>query len=297
MQETRRQRPIRSGCRLQVQRSGLGGGRAARIDHDEFAAAGSLLVEILHQRRHRLGRVAAREEHGLGPRNIGDRKGEAAIDAESLEPGGCSRRHAEPPIVVDVRGADRHPGELAEQVGLLVGQAAAPEHGDRVGAVLSLDRGQAARHEIERFVPTGGTEWVALPVADERRQQTVGRVEQGGCCPSLAAETSAIGGKIARRDGQASVVGGQQRHAALQGTIRAVGVGRPYLRSRLGQWAVMLVHRATDCPAAGPLQPWSVTNGPIIGWPTRLGRGAGSEARSLRALPCLLQRSRFLGEP
>ena len=47
----------------------------------------------------------------------------------------AAERHAEAAVVVDLRGAQRDPGELAELVGLLVGQPAAAEAADRVAAV------------------------------------------------------------------------------------------------------------------------------------------------------------------
>ncbi len=184
MQEAGRQRAIGAGRRLQVQGSGLGGGGAARVDHDELAAAGALLVEILHQRRHCLGRVAARQQHGLGTRDVGDREGQAAIDAEGFQPGRRGRGHAEPPIIVDIGRADRDPGEFPEQVGLFVGQAATPEDGDRIGAVLLLDRGEAARHEVERLVPTGGTERVRLSGRGRAASGAV-RVSPAGRRPSI----------------------------------------------------------------------------------------------------------------
>ena len=54
------------------------------------------------------------------------------------------RRHAPAAVVVDLAGAERDPGELAELVGLLVGQPAAAEHGDRVGPALGLESRAAA---------------------------------------------------------------------------------------------------------------------------------------------------------
>ena len=61
--------------------------------------------------------------------------GMPAVDAE--RPGRCGGRrgHAEPAVVVDVRRAQPDPGELAQLVGLLVGQPAAAEAAHRVRPV------------------------------------------------------------------------------------------------------------------------------------------------------------------
>ena len=60
-----------------------------------------------------------------------DRERQPAVDAEGPVARRRGRRHAEPAVVVDVPGAERDPRELAELVGLLVGQPAAAEDADR----------------------------------------------------------------------------------------------------------------------------------------------------------------------
>ena len=54
-----------------------------------------LLLEILHDRRHRLGGVGANQQDRFGPRDVLEREGQAAIDAEGAQAGGGGRGHAE----------------------------------------------------------------------------------------------------------------------------------------------------------------------------------------------------------
>ena len=62
-------------------------------------------------------------------------EGKYPVDAECPHRSRSHRGHAEPPVVVDVGCPENDTGELAHQVGLLVGERAAAEHPDRLGAV------------------------------------------------------------------------------------------------------------------------------------------------------------------
>ncbi len=85
---------------------------------------------------------------------------------------GGRRRHAEPAVVVDRRGAQRDPDELAQRVRLLVGQPAAAERADAVRSVAllaELDRGGDQRSSAssqeaspQRAAPVAGV------LADQR---------------------------------------------------------------------------------------------------------------------------------
>ena len=112
-------------------------------------------VEVLHGRRHGVRRVGADEQDRGGLGDIGQRERQPAVDAERAVAGGGGRGHAEPAVVVDHRRAQRDPGELAERVGLLVGQTAAAEAADRVAAVALLGAGDRRDHALERLVPGG----------------------------------------------------------------------------------------------------------------------------------------------
>ena len=64
-----------------------------------------------------------------------------------------ARRHAEAAVVVDVGRAERDARELAQQVGLLVCQRPAAEHGDGVAAVTALDLGEPAARRARGLRP------------------------------------------------------------------------------------------------------------------------------------------------
>ncbi len=97
--------------------------------------------------------IAADQKHRRGPRNVLQRERQAAIDPERTQPRRGGRRHAEAAVVVDVGGPQRDAGEFAQHVGLLVGEAAAAEHADRVGTRCRLDRTQVGGDAVERLVP------------------------------------------------------------------------------------------------------------------------------------------------
>jgi hypothetical protein len=105
VQHAERQREVGAGGELQVQGGFAGSRGAARVGHDERAAARALFGEQAHDGRHGLGEVAAGEEHGVGSRQVGERERQAPVDAERLVLPGGGGRHAEPSVVVDLAGA------------------------------------------------------------------------------------------------------------------------------------------------------------------------------------------------
>ncbi len=131
------------------------------------------------------------------------------------------RGHAEPAVVVDVRRAQRDPGELAQRVRLLVGQAAAAEDGDRVGAVRGLRRRGFRRDAVQRLVPAG---------RDERRARAPAPAASSAAPGSRAARPTSSpsgtgrrgwSGSPARLDRDSAAVDAQ-RHPALQRAVRAM---------------------------------------------------------------------------
>ncbi len=105
--------------------------------------------------------------------------------------GGRGRGHAEPAVVVDARGPERHPGELAQEIGLLVGEGAASENADRVRPVppaRALDRfGDAA----ERVFPAHGTKDPA-GITHERSGEPLGVGEEPRGRPALDAKGPSV---------------------------------------------------------------------------------------------------------
>ena len=133
-------REVRAGHRLQV---------------DAGAVVGELGGRACAGGRSRSARRLPGPRRGARPRAASSRRGccrrssTASAPPRSASGNGSPRSmpkarlagrggaaHAEPTVVVDVRRAQHRPGELAQRVGLLVGQPAAAEHRDGVVAVL-----------------------------------------------------------------------------------------------------------------------------------------------------------------
>ena len=156
VQQTIGKRRVGPRPQTQMHRRPLRRRRAPRIGDDQRAAVALLRLEVPHDRRHRLGQIGPDEQNRFGARNVFERKRQAAIDAERARRSRGRRRHAEPAVVVDVRRAERHPRELAEQVRLLVGQRPAAEDADRIASVSRRGRGETpkrcdrARHPIRQ---------------------------------------------------------------------------------------------------------------------------------------------------
>ena len=204
----------------------VGGRRTPRVDHDDLPAALAQRVEVAGRRRHGLGQVGADQHQHVGLLEVGERERQPAVEPEGPVAGRRGRRHAPAAVVVDLAGAQRDPGELAELVGLLVGQPAAAEDRDRVGAV----RRPAARRAGRRRGRAPRPRWPARssPVARSRTSGVVSRSrcrEQPGGGPALAAQArprltgNSSHGLDLRRPAP------RQRHAALQRAVGAVGVG------------------------------------------------------------------------
>ena len=176
-----RERQVGAGHRLEEQVGAVGGRRAPRVDHDHLAAALAQPVEVPGRRRHRLGEVGADEHHHVGLLDVGERERQPAVDPERPVAGRGGRRHAPAAVVVDLAGAERDPGELAELVGLLVGEPAAAEHRDAVRSALPAQLEQPGRDQVERLVPRS------------RAQLT------RACGRAAAGWSAARGGRAARR--------------------------------------------------------------------------------------------------
>lgn len=183
VQDAERQSEIGAGRGREVQARELGGRRPPRVDDDQVGAP-----QVLGERRHRLGRVGPGEQHDVGVAQIGDGERHPAIGPERLAPRGGGRGHAEPAVVVDLRRPERDAGELAEQVGLFVGQPPAAEDRDGVRSVCFLEFPQFPRDEVEREVPADGLEDAVLAhhragQAPRRRQELAGSSSPSGTGP------------------------------------------------------------------------------------------------------------------
>src|SRR6185312_15243737 len=95
-------------------------------------------------------------------------------------------------VVVDVPGAQRDARELAQLVGLLVGQAPAAEARDGVGAVLRLSAQDRGRDAVEGLVPGDGPQRGTLVIASQWRGEPVGMAQQRSRGGALPAQPAAV---------------------------------------------------------------------------------------------------------
>ena len=146
------QRHVGAGAELQH----LGGvatqAHAARVHHDQLAAALGELLEIGRGDRVVLDRVGADDDGDIGVLDLVEGRGDRTR-ADVLH----QRRHrggmAEPGAVIDVVVAEALADQLLEEIGLLVGAFGRAEAGDRLPAVSLCQRGEAAGGDVERLVP------------------------------------------------------------------------------------------------------------------------------------------------
>jgi hypothetical protein len=224
VQHTEREREVGAGDRLEHDVGAVGGRGAARVDHDDLPAVLADAVEVAGRRRHRLGEVGADEDDDVGVLDVGQREGQPPVHPERAGGGGGGRAHAPAAVVVDLAGAERDPGELPELVGLLVGEAAAAEHGHAVGAVLGLDLTDPAGDQVEGLVPGGARPLPRGPVADQRGGQPLPVPEEPGRGPALAAQRPFVDRELRPRLHRRRPAT-HEGHAALQRAVGAVGPG------------------------------------------------------------------------
>ena len=139
-----------------------------------------------------------------------------------------------------LRGAQRDPRELAQLVGLLVGQPAAAEHRHGVRArALARIAAQPVGDEVERARPS-----VAGSSSPSHRGPAgvvsrSGALQDRGGGPALLAQPAAVGREVAAVDRDACRRPGGERLGALQRAVRAVrrdrrSCHRCYTRRRRG---------------------------------------------------------------
>ena len=192
VQHAERERQVGAGHRLEEQVGAVGGRRPPRVDHDHPAAALTQPVEVTGGRRHRFGEVGADKHHHVGLLDVGERERQPAVDPEGTVAGRGGRRHAPAAVVVDLAGAEGDPGELAELVGLLVGEPAASEHRDAVRSALPAQLEQPGRDQVERLVPRSRAQLARGAVAEQRAGQPLAVAAQLGGRPPLAAQRALV---------------------------------------------------------------------------------------------------------
>ena len=123
------QRGVASGLHGQEQVARARERRNARILDDDLCALLARLPDVVRRDRRAFGDVRAGDPDDVGADHVRPRVGRP-VDAERFLVGCAGADHAQPSVVVDVRRLQAHPGELAEQVGLLGRQARAAQQAD-----------------------------------------------------------------------------------------------------------------------------------------------------------------------
>ena len=137
VQDAVEERRVASRLDRQEQVAGPRNRRDARIHDHDLGPLLAGLPDVVRGDRRAFGDVGAADQDHVRAKDVTPGVGRA-IDAERLLVARTGAHHAEPAVVVDVRGAQTHVGELAHQVGLLGGQAGAREDRERVAPVRSL---------------------------------------------------------------------------------------------------------------------------------------------------------------
>ena len=240
---------VGAGLDLQVQRRRGGGRRTTGVHDDQRPAGRAHPGEVLHHRRHRLGQVAPDQQDGTGRGDVGQRERHPAVQPEGPHRACRGRAHAEAPVVVDLARPQSDPGELAQQVSLLVGQAAASEDPDRVRTGQCLRGAEAVGGAVQGLLPARLPQRAVPAVPDQRGREPARRVQQRRRGPALAAEPALAGLH------DCGACRGREGHGALQRAVRAVGGHRrgrqqagAHLHTVLGRDAapVSRVFRACD---------------------------------------------------
>ena len=201
-----------------------GQGHDAWILHDQLGATVAGTPDVARRDRERLGDVGSGDPHHIGQRDVAPRV-RCPVDAEGLLVAGAGRHHAVPAVVVEVCGVQGEPGELPDQVALLVRQRHARQHRERVVAVGRLDAADLADHLVESSAPRDRSKparggWVAF----HRLQQPVGVIALQVPFDALRAQLAFVERKLVPRfEADHLVVVNLQLDAALlaaEATVR-----------------------------------------------------------------------------
>ncbi len=168
------QRRIGAGPQPEEQVGRTGERGDARVGDDQLRAVVARPPDVARRDRRAFGDVRPRDEHDFGERDVAPGV-RGPVDPERALVRDAGRHHAEPAVVVEVRGAEREPRELADEVRLLVVERDARQHRERVVPVPALDPPDLLDGAVERVVPRDRTEAARCRrVAFERFEQPVG---------------------------------------------------------------------------------------------------------------------------
>ena len=167
--------------------------RHPRIDDDHVRAVELLAFQHMLQRhRMRLGRIGAQDQHGLGVADIVEAVGHRAV-APGIGQAGDGGGMADACCVIDVVGAPER-RELAEDVGILVGEFGGAEPVDGIRPGLFANRGEFVANFVDGRVPAH-----ADPVAVEKLHrifQPAVAMHDFACRSALGAMRAAVDRRV-----------------------------------------------------------------------------------------------------
>ena len=199
--------------------------RQARIRHNQLAAVAPLRFKILHQRRHRFRRIPAHHQNDFRARNVRHRKRQPPVNPKGAYARRRRRRHTKTPVVVNVGRPQRHPGELAQQITLFVGQRTAAKHPHRIRPVGRLRIAEGCGYTLQRVIPRRRLQ-PPVPPAHQRRRQPFPMRQRLPGRPPLDAQRPVIDRKRRVALNLRRLRRPPQRHPALESAVRTMSVNR-----------------------------------------------------------------------
>ena len=193
MQQAEREREIGAGPGREMQVGLLGGAGAARIDDDQRAAVLPQFGQIAQRGRHGLREVRADEDHAARPRDVLQREGQPAVEAErpavrrrrptTCRNGRCSRSArcpARPARTCPARTPSRSSGRPRRT------------RPPRPGRAPLRVRSQLPRRSGPAPPPRWRAPAAPVTVAHQRLGQAYARREHGGRGAALAAQRAPV---------------------------------------------------------------------------------------------------------
>ena len=235
-QQAIEQHDVGVGGQRQMQIGRLGGGGAARVQHHDTGAAGSLRgAQALMQHRMAPGGVAAHQDEQIRLVPVFINAGDEVL-AECAHVAGDRGCHAEARIGVDIAAADAAFHQLVGGVVVLGEELAGHIERDAVGAMRGDGRAEPVGDAVERGVPRHGA------AVQQRHGQAFGIIQRTRQRGALGTQPAPIG----RMRGVAGDVGVRSNdQAAADAAIRAGRVHRRHASTcshafvaTVGAWSV-----------------------------------------------------------
>ena len=210
-------------CRCSDAPRAVGG--APRIDDDQPAAAAALLVEILHDRRHGLGRIAADQQDRVraarcrraetAGRDRGRRRADSRPPPTPCRSGRCSRYWRCAARPARTCRADRPSRWSARR---------RRTRRSRRGRATPGSRARRSTTRSNASSQLAGRSGAPLRVAHERRRESIRGMSNSAAVQPLRQSPPLLVGKSRAATVKRSS-SGTKRHSALQGAIRTMGFG------------------------------------------------------------------------